>query len=62
MKDVTQMPDEAAQDIERIFGLLEKGSGRELVNDTNVDQLIERARAAGRTILETELREWKAPC
>lgn len=62
MKDVTQTPDEATQDIERIFGLLEKGSGRELVNDTNVDQLIERARAAGRTILETELREWKAPC
>lgn len=62
MKDVTQTPDEAAQDIERIFGLLEKGSGCELVNDTNVDQLIERARAAGRTILETELREWKAPC
>lgn len=62
MKDVTQTPDEAAQDIERIFGLLEKGSGRELVNNTNVDQLIERARAAGRTILETELREWKAPC
>lgn len=62
MKDVTQTPDEATEDIERIFGLLEKGSGRELVNDTNVDQLIERARAAGRTILETELREWKAPC
>ena len=62
MKDVTQTPDEAAQDIERIFGLLEQGSRRELVNDTNVDQLIERACAAGRTILETELREWKAPC
>ena len=62
MKDLTQTPDEATQDIERIFGLLEKGSGRELVNDTNVDQLIERARATGRTILETELREWKAPC
>ncbi len=62
MKDVTQTPNDDPQDIERIFGLLEKGAGRELVNDTNVDALIEQAHAAGRTILETELREWKAPC
>lgn len=62
MKDATQTPSDDPQDIERIFGLLEKGLGRELVNDTNVDALIEQARAAGRTILETELREWKAPC
>lgn len=62
MKNVTQLPNESEQDIERIFSLLEQGSGRELVNDANVDQLIERARTAGRTLLETELREWKAPC
>lgn len=62
MKDAMQTPSDAPQDIERIFGLLETGAGRELVNDTNVDALIERAHAAGRTILETELREWKAPC
>lgn len=62
MKDAAQTPSDDPQDIERIFGLLEKGLGRELVNDTNVDALIEQARAAGRTILETELREWKAPC
>lgn len=61
MKNVTPLPEESEQDIERIFSLLEQGSGRELVNDANVDQLIERARTAGRTILETELREWKAP-
>ncbi|MBT9569122.1 MAG: hypothetical protein IV085_12580 [Thiobacillus sp.] len=62
MKETTPTPDGAAQDVDRIFALLKKGEGRELVNDANVDLLIERAHAAGKTILETELREWKAPC
>ena len=62
MKNTSQTTREDAQDIERIFDLLEQGAGRECVNDSNVDQLIERAHDAGRTILETELREWKAPC
>ena len=62
MNDFSETPHETGQDIERIFGLLEQGSGRELVDDSNVNQLIELARIAGRTILETELRGWKAPC
>jgi len=62
MKDAMQTPNDAPKDIDGIFDLLEKGLGRELVNDSHVAGLIERAHAAGRTILETELREWKAPC
>lgn len=62
MKDTAQTPHDTPQEIERIFELLEKGAGRERVNDSNVDELIERAHAAGQTVLETELREWKAPC
>ena len=62
MNDTQHTQAEASHDIDRIFALLEKGEGRELVNDGNVDRLIERAHAAGKTILETELREWRAPC
>lgn len=62
MKDAPRTPDPSPQDIERIFDLLEQGAGRECVTESNVDKLIERAHDAGRTILETELREWKAPC
>lgn len=49
-------------DIDDIFRQLEAGAGRELVTEENVDALIERARAAGRTVLETELKEWAASC
>lgn len=62
MNDTARTQGDPAQDIDRVYALLERGEGREFVNDANVDRLIERAQAAGKSILETELREWKAPC
>jgi hypothetical protein len=36
--------------------------GHELVNDDNVFALIAIAQQDGHQLLETELREWQAPC
>jgi hypothetical protein len=45
-----------------IYRQLKLGLGHELVNDANVFELIALAQADGHQLLETELREWQAPC
>ncbi|HMN84003.1 MAG TPA: hypothetical protein PKA20_29300 [Burkholderiaceae bacterium] len=52
----------APDDVTRIYGLLKRGLGHELVNDDNVKALIELARVDGHALIETELREWRNPC
>ncbi len=49
-------------DIAAIYRQLRKGLGHERVNDGNVFALIELAALNGHRQLETELREWQAPC
>ena len=47
---------------QHIYRQLKLGLGHELVNDENVFALIAIAQADGNKLLETELREWQAPC
>ena len=47
---------------QHIYRQLKLGLGHELVNDGNVFALIAIAQADGNKLLETELREWQAPC
>jgi hypothetical protein len=47
---------------QHIYRQLKLGLGHELVNDGNVFALIAIAQADGNKSLETELREWQAPC
>ena len=49
-------------DTQHIYRQLKLGLGHELVNDENVFSLIAIAQADGQKLLETELREWQAPC
>lgn len=49
-------------EIDRVYQALRRGTGRELVNDDNVQALIRRAQAEGHPVLAEELREWQAPC
>lgn len=49
-------------DPQHIYRQLKLGLGHELVNDDNVFELIDIARREGHQLLETELREWQAPC
>ncbi|MBA2723165.1 MAG: hypothetical protein H0U56_09795 [Methylibium sp.] len=59
-----QQTDDSApeSDIDAIYRQLKKGLGHEKVNDDNVFALIDRAALNGHKQLETELREWQAPC
>jgi hypothetical protein len=52
----------AGEDIAAIYRQLKKGLGHEKVNDDNVFALIDMAARNGHKQLETELREWQAPC
>lgn len=52
----------APDDLPRIYELLKRGLGHELVTDDNVKALIELARRDGHALIETELREWRNPC
>ena len=49
-------------DPQHIYRQLKLGLGHELVNDGNVFALIEIAKLDGHQLIETELREWQAPC
>ena len=51
-----------SSDTQHIYRQLKLGLGHELVNDGNVFALMAIAHADGNTLLETELREWQAPC
>jgi hypothetical protein len=54
----------ATQDatLDDIYRALQRGAGRELVDDGNAGALIERAREHGDVQLEYLLREWRSPC
>ena len=43
-----------------IYARLQKGEGREDVTEANVSTLMKLAERDGHTILQEELREWKA--
>jgi hypothetical protein len=43
-----------------LYSRLQKGEGREDVNESNVATLMKLAERDGHTILSEELREWKA--
>ena len=45
-----------------VYRALQRGAGREQVNDSNVGALIARAKADGAVQLEVLLREWRSPC
>ena len=49
-------------DVQHIYRQLKLGLGHELVNDENVFALIAIAHQDDHKLLETELREWQAPC
>jgi hypothetical protein len=49
-------------DPQHIYRQLKLGLGHELVNDTNVFELMALAQQDGNQLLATELREWQAPC
>jgi hypothetical protein len=51
-----------ADDIDGIFSDLQRGRGRERVDDGNVKALIGLAHARGDAQLELLLREWQSPC
>jgi len=51
-----------SNDVQHIYRQLKLGLGHELVNDGNVFALIDIAHNDGHKLLETELREWQAPC
>jgi hypothetical protein len=57
MKTLNESPE-----TQHIYRQLKLGVGHELVNDDNVFALIDLAHADGNTLLETQLREWQAPC
>ncbi len=50
------------EDIQAIFTSLRRGSGREKVNDANVDSLIALAKQNGEVQLEYLLSEWRSDC
>lgn len=56
--DTTQQ----ALPLTQIYHKLKLGTGRELVNDGNVQELIQIAHGYGDELVETLLREWEAPC
>jgi hypothetical protein len=47
---------------EEIYRKLESGTGHELVDDSNVDELIQMAHQKDNATIETILREWRADC
>ncbi len=53
---------DTSPELQHIYRQLKVGLGHELVNDDNVFALIAIAQADGHKLLETELREWQAPC
>jgi hypothetical protein len=53
---------DTSPELQHIYRQLKLGLGHELVNDDNVFALIAIAHEDGHQILETELREWQAPC
>ncbi len=68
--DISSAPIEAeregglgnADDVEDIFRELQRGRGRERVDDANVKALIALAHERGDAQLELLLREWQSPC
>ena len=53
---------DTSPELQHIYRQLKLGLGHELVNDDNVFALIAIAHQDGHQLLETELREWQAPC
>jgi hypothetical protein len=53
---------DTSPELQHIYRQLKLGLGHELVNDDNVFALIAIAKQDGHQLLETELREWQAPC
>lgn len=53
---------DVSPELQHIYRQLKLGLGHELVNDDNVFALIAMAQQDGHKVLETELREWQAPC
>ena len=53
---------DTSPELQHIYRQLKLGLGHELVNDDNVFALIAIAHEDGHQLLETELREWQAPC
>jgi hypothetical protein len=54
--DDAQVPSETLA----IYARLQRGEGREAVTESNVATLMKLAERDGHTILQEELREWKA--
>ena len=51
-----------SEDIQDIYRQLKKGLAHERVTDDNVSALIRLAALDANPELETQLREWQAPC
>ena len=51
-----------SNDPQHSYRQLKLGLGHELVNDSNVFELMALAQKDGNQLLATELREWQAPC
>ena len=65
MNDTAKNPQAASSadaDIQDIYRALQRGGGRERVDDNNVGSLIDLAKTRGDTQLEYLLREWRSPC
>lgn len=58
---MSQLP-RPSHSLDDIYRKLKAGLGHELVDDSNVDELIQMASRQGNETLETILREWKAEC
>jgi len=54
--DDAQVPGETLE----IYARLQKGEGRQEVTEANVSTLMKLAQRDGHTVLQEELREWKA--
>jgi len=54
--DDSQVPSETLD----IYARLQKGEGRQEVTEANVSTLMKLAERDGHTVLQEELREWKA--
>src|SRR5262249_41387677 len=55
-------PADRKDDLAEIYRALQRGVGRELVNDKNVEALIEMAMQYRDAQLELLLREWRSTC
>jgi len=54
--DDSRVPSETLE----IYARLQKGEGRQEVTEANVSTLMKLAERDGHTVLQEELREWKA--